>query len=760
MSSSSVPKLHVTARRLLRAGLFLLLYGCAIFPLQGQTIEITGQVRDAISLLPIPGVNISVVATHKGTAGDQTGNFRLHLDPGIYLLRFQHIGYFPAEITVQVPPAPRLEIALKPRILVIPGVMIESTRLNKDSLATNFVLTPRSLANAPALGEADPFRAVTLLPGVATANDLKGELHVRGGSADENLIILDGMEIQNPFHLLGLFGTFNVEALQEVRFYPGLSPVMYGDRLSSALILRSKSAEEGARSKANVSLLASSILLQRKWNHGGVMTAVRRTYLDLVARALGSRLGYYFYDSNLHLTQNLSPAWQLAVVGFFNTDHLNPEQTEGEISNDPDQDKRYRWGNRAAALSLTHTTKKTIWQNQLSFAKNYVRFAGADANLHIDNQVSDLSWRSQMEWQQEGLAAIAGIFGRHFTFHYAWQSEENEDGLEDIFYQGIPHAFHDTRRQSLFGGFFELSQTINSRLAVRAGTRISTMAFDNLQLLPRLSAQIQIPWNTSLRINYGENVQWQAFGREGIEGAVGSPLFPLHRALRARIWSLAIEQDLPGHISLSAEAYHKKFLSVSRLGEGDYPSFEFGGGKARGVDLFVLRERGRLTFQAGYSWSESIYTFGQEIYPTDWDIRHQFKGLFGFSFGKSMSLHIAAQAHSGAPYTPVSGYVPIIRDFGQGWQLCWVPLPGQRNSDRLPKYMRADISLRKRWTRTNGNTELYFQVLNLLFRRNILRYNPKIRSIPSASGSTRQYLYLETTTGLPLLPSIGIAFEF
>jgi len=635
--------------------------------------------------------------------------------------------------------------------------MIESTRIKTDTLSTNFMLTPRSLANVPALGEADAFRAITLLPGVVIANDLKGELHVRGGGADENLIILDGIEIQNPFHLLGLFGTFNVEALQQIQFYPGMTPVQYGDRLSSAIILHSKPAQEVARSKANISLLASSALLQKKWKHGGMMAAVRRTYLDLLTQVLGKKLGYYFYDGNFHLTQTLTPSWKMTVAGFFNIDHVNPEQTDGDNAN---QDVDYGWGNRAAAISFTHSTKEIFWQNQISLAKNYIYFAGADAELHIDNKVGDFSWRSQIEWHHASGTAIAGVFGKHLEFDYAWSSEENDEDLEEIFYKNVPYAFYDTRRQFIYGGFVEFSQKINSLLTARPGARVSATRFNNANLLPRVSMQLELPRIGSLRVNYGKNVQWQAFGREGIEGAIGSPLFPLDQVLRATIWSISLEKRIAEHFSISAEAYHKKFLAVSRLGEGNYPAFEFGTGKARGLDIFILRERGRLTFQAGYSWGESIYRFGEEIYPTDWDIRHSFKSLLGWHLNSNWSLHIVTQAQNGAPYTPAAGFAPIIDTFNKGaWNLSWVPVPGQRNSARLPKYLRADISLRKRWSRPNGNTELYFQILNLLFRRNTIRYTPQTRSFPTASG-LQPRLYLESTTGLPLIPSVGIAFEF
>lgn len=716
-----------------------------------------GRLYDAVTRLPIAGAGISVAETKMRAVSDSLGFFHFQLPAGIYVLRVRHLGYFFTEIGIRAPQSQTIEIALQPQTLLIPGVIIESTRLKIDSLSTNFLLTPRSLANAPALGEADAFRALTLLPGVVIANDLKGELHVRGGGADENLIILDGVEIQNPFHLLGLFGAFNVEALKEAQFYPGATPAPYGDRLSSALVLRSKTADQIERSKANISLLASSVLLKRQWRNGDVMMALRRTYIDAVARVLGKKLGYHFYDGNFHLTQELSPAWQMAAVGFFNTDRVNPEETEGEASDRSNAEANFGWGNRAVGLRLTRHGNKAVWQNQIAYARNYVRAAGADNDVQIDNALNELSGQSHLEWQSNGRNLSVGIFLKRWAFAHAWQGDED---LEEIFYEDIPLTFRNAQRQFVLGGFGESGQRINSFLTLRGGARVSATTFRQARVLPRLSAHLQMPWHTRLRVSYGENAQWLAYGREGIEGAIGSPPFPLRRSLRSKIWAAAVEKNLPGAMALSTEIYRKKFSRLARLGEGDYPAFESGSGVARGLDIFIWRDRGRLTFQAGYSWLEAVQTFGEETYPTGWDIRHSFKGLLGWHLNQSWSLHVVTQAQSGAPFTPVAGYAPILRDLGQGLQLDWAPALGQRHSARLPRYMRADLSLHKRWVRNDRKTELYFQALNLLFRRNVLRYEPQIQSAPGLNGATQRYLNLKATTGLPLLPSFGISFEF
>lgn len=549
-----------------------------------------------------------------------------------------------------------------------------------------------------------------------------------------------------------MFGAFNVEALQETQFFPGVAPAQYGDRLSSALVLSSKPAQDSARTKANLSLLASSVLWQKKWNTNGVTLALRRMYFDLVARAFGSRIGYHFYDDNLHWQQSFSPQWKMAITGFFNSDHVRP---------DSEDQGRFSWGNYASGISLARNGRTVTWLNQISFAKNFLEAEEKFGEQAIDNSIRDLSWHTHVEWNQENFSVRAGLFAKQLAFKYAWQGEAHDD-LEDIFYQNIPLHFHANRKQFLRGGFVESSRRINSLMTLAAGVRISSMALNNARLLPHFAAQFHAGWFGKWRLNYGKATQWQAYGRESREGAVGSPLFPLSRPLDARAVSLVFERDLPGGVSLTAEAYRKKLFAVARLGEGEYPAFEYGAGKVRGLDIFLARSKGRLTFQAGYTWSEAIHNFDKEIFYADWDLRHQFKGMFGLHLKKNVSLHIVTQLHSGVPYTPAGGYVTIIRDIGRGSQqyLAWIILSGQRNSARSPRYMRIDFSLRKYFLRTHGSMSLYFQALNVLFRRNAIRSNPAFEHFLDGSGKFVGRSSLKSEYGLPILPSFGVMWEF
>lgn len=727
-----------------------------------QTKSVQGLILDNESKQPISDINISISGTNKGATSDLEGKFKLKLKPGNYRLLFSHIGYEPLEIDIKVPVKKPLRVLLFPSPVQTPGIMVTSSRIPRDSTLTHYVMEARSLVNVPALAEPDPFRAVTLLPSVISANDLKGEIHIQGGGDDENLLILDGVEIQNPYHLLGLVGTFNVDFLQDIQLYTGLMPTKYGDKLSSALVLRTKNMDSVEQAKLRISLLASSVTFHKKIKSLSILGSLRRTYFDLILDLFGKPFGYYFYDGHLQFSKKLNPSWKIEAGGYFNIDRVNPglndalessllETGEKEDVRDGFND---RWGNQMATLCFTRTCKRTLWQNQVSFNNYFNRFDGKDNDVNIDNTVRDLNWKSNLHWEGKNFFLDTGVFGKKLSYRYGWDEEVGNGTLEEIFYPGVPNHFRWNDRQSILGLHAELQKQLYPFLSLRWGVR-GTALKDKMQWLPRLSSRIQFPKSWSWRLAYGENVQWQAYGRDGLEGAVGSPLFTQSRSMRSRILSIALEKKFLFSTLLSLEIYRKKFSRIVRLTDQDFPNFEAGHGLARGADLFILRKKGKFTHQFAYSWLESVYTFGGKTYHPDWDIRHAFKGLLGFHIGKGWSFHTTILAQSGVPITKPGGYVPLqTGDVNLGQPFFWVPLSGDQNNFRSTAYFRSDILLRKEWLRGKRRYEINLQFLNILNNQNIIRSQP--RTLSSLSHGED----LNNTTGLPLLPSIGFAMDF
>ncbi|MEX2153082.1 MAG: TonB-dependent receptor plug domain-containing protein [Gemmatimonadaceae bacterium] len=256
----------------------------------------------------------------------------------------------------QEPPKPdttrRLPVSLPPVETTAPRderIVFEA----KPNVGT-LTITGRELTSAPRFfGEADVLRAVRALPGVNAHNDYSVGMNVRGGEADQNLVLLDGYPVYNPFHMGGLFGAFVEPMVDRVDFLTGAFPATYGGRLSSVLDVKSAvEPRSGLHGRADVSMIATTLALESGMQQGRSTwtVAARRTYADKFADLIekGS-LPYHFCDAQAHVTRLLPGDVRLAVTAYDNTDDMIFE-------NNLDGDNLLlRWGNRVIGTTLART---------------------------------------------------------------------------------------------------------------------------------------------------------------------------------------------------------------------------------------------------------------------------------------------------------------------------------------------------------------------------------------------------------------------
>ncbi|HEY8175830.1 MAG TPA: TonB-dependent receptor plug domain-containing protein, partial [Gemmatimonadaceae bacterium] len=256
---------------------------------------------------------------------------------------------------------PKPDTTRRPLPVTLPTIQTTAPRdervvfEQKPNVGT-ITITGRELTSAPRFfGEADVLRAVRLLPGVTARNDFSVGMNVRGGEADQNLVLLDGYPIYNPFHMGGLFGAFVEPMVERVEFMTGGFPAAYGGRLSSVLDVRSSvEPRSDIHGRADVSLIATTVALGSGMQ-GGRSTwtvAARRTYADKIADVYkkGS-LPYHFGDAQAHLTRVLPGSLQLSFTAYDNVDHLTQSSAETATADQLD----LRWGNRLFGATLART---------------------------------------------------------------------------------------------------------------------------------------------------------------------------------------------------------------------------------------------------------------------------------------------------------------------------------------------------------------------------------------------------------------------
>ena len=264
--------------------------------------SINGFVRDTKNGEPISYANVFLNNTALGAATNRDGYFVISKVPvGKYELNISMIGYeiFKQEVHIIDSEAIRVDILLKEQALEVMEILVtaERQKFERQMESSQISLDMREINSAPAFIEPDVFRTLQMLPGVQTTSDFSSALYVRGSTPDQNLIMLDGITVYNPYHLGGIFSTFNTDAIKEADFHAGGFSARYGGRMGAILnIINREGNSNEVTGMANISLISSKALLEGplpKWGgiKGSWIVSGRRTYFDQIINAMNIPIG-------------------------------------------------------------------------------------------------------------------------------------------------------------------------------------------------------------------------------------------------------------------------------------------------------------------------------------------------------------------------------------------------------------------------------------------------------------------------------------
>lgn len=748
---------------------------------------VQGRVVDRRTGAPVPFASVALVGTFVGTAADAEGRFYLRIPPeqarGKVRVRVGAVAYVERRRTVAVQPGAvaSWEAALRPKQVQLGSVTVEAERFHAaaDADPSRYRLRPESAKNAPALAEPDVVRTLALLPGVTQANDLKAGLSVRGGSADQNQYLLDGVEVHNPSHLLGITGAFNLWALEHAEVHIGDFPVRYGGRLSSVIALETREVPaDSTFLKANISLLSASGAYARRFGKTRVAVAARRTYADPVLAALAVNLNYNFYDLNLKVARPLGNGFTAEAFAYTNRDALSgnaDNPTDGGVA----EDDHLAWGNYLAALRLKHESGP--WRHRLTaaYTRNFTNATvGSADSAFIDDALSDATLRYRGAGTFRKSRLTFGTFLKHIATDYAW-SGQGDPFEGDLKWPGMPDAFVQSRSAPLYGAYLSGETYFTPRLAVQGGLRYASrggVSGGVWQPRVKLSFEASDDWTVS--VGAGRYAQYVAEGSEGKEFTLQQPTFLLDQPQTAWTTSAGAAWTPSDRYRVSAEVYARRLDRFTRLGGeavppekvgfrsredggAPYPGFVHGTGDVLGLDLFLQKTRGWITGQLAYSYTRARLAFEGKRFPPRWSVPHSLQGLIGLRVGR-WRFGVAGTLRSGLPYTPVRGrFFGPRPDDPEGVSEQF--LLGEPNSARFPYYGRVDLSLRRTYTAQHFDWTLYLQALNLFNRGNPQRLDDAARYYRyglHGSGVSAGGVPAGMMRSLPVIPSVGVEFTF
>ena len=683
--------------------------------------------------------------------------------------RFLVLSLLARSVLGQDPPKPDTSRRPVPTLPAVETVAPRDERVafeQKPNVGT-ITITGRELTSAPRFfGEADVLRAVRLLPGVTARNDYSVGMNVRGGETDQNLVLLDGYPIYNPFHMAGLFGAFVEPMVDRVDFMTGAFPARYGGRLSSVLDVKSSvESRAGVHGRADVSLIATTVALGSGMQQGqsSWTIAARRTYADKFADLYKKgALPYHFRDAQAHVTRVLPGDWRLAFTAYDNVDDL----VESSLGDDSTA-YTINWGNRLFGTMLSRTFDgaprllglslgdSTRVEQRLSTSRFNVRMDLFESALTLHNRVRD-----------DRLSGTVTSFTQRHTRSVGYELARQQFAFDANYPLLLYPSDTVANRNTLAAAYTEDLWRPNERWLIEAGARVDAVAgAGGAALQPRLSLKYFVNRDLALTAAIGAFSQSvHSLAREDVpiralDFWVGSgDAAPLSRAWH---FVAGAERWLSRTRAFRVEAFLKQYASLieqNPYSDPNIPGDEFlpVRGHSFGADL-MLRQFGVRGFAGwlaySFAMSSRVDALGRRFHPGQ-DRRHDLN-LVGNWTGRRYTLSTRLNVATGTPYTNVSGdfnrldYTPMTHSYaGKGFTQFLVDA---RNAERLPLSQRLDLSLTRNGHTRGASVSPFLSIMNVYNAKNVFAYLFDYSATPPNRVGLKQF---------PVFPTIGVSIAW
>lgn len=771
--------------------LVALSFGLALQIIAQNTPQYTvsGTATDRSTGETLIGVTIQLAERpQSGMISNEYGFYSLSAPAGQYTLVARYVGYeFFSQQVDLTQASQKIDIALND------GAMMQEVEIKAEH-PNDYIEKPlmgvekidmADVKTLPMLfGERDVLKAIQLLPGVKSAGEGNAGFYVRGGGADQNLILLDEAPVYNASHLLGFFSTFNADAIKDATLYKGGMPPQYGGRLSSVLDIK---MNEGNNQQFKVSgglgLISSKLNVEGPIQKGrsSFLLAGRRTYADVFLK-LSPDSSFrnnqlYFYDLNAKVNYQLNDKNRIFLSGYFGRDQLGFGETFG-----------IDWGNATGTFRWNHLFSERLFSNTSLIYSNYnynIKIRSGANDFKINSEISDWNLRQDFQWFPNDNNTLR--FGFNIIHHTVVPG--NVEASETSSVNNIPA---DPRKGYESAAWMTHEWKASSRLSLIYGLRFSMfnvmggtefktydpegqvltseMTTDGeifktyLNPEPRLSMSYQLASDRSLKASYNRNTQnLHLLSNSSAANPTDSWVLTT-KNIRPEVsdqlalgWFQIFGEKL-GY-EFSAEAYHKTMTNqidyrngAEIQGNRDVEAdLLYGEGRAYGLEFMLKKRSGRLTGWLGYTLSRSERKIpginDGKWYAAKQDRTHDLSLVAMYQLSKRWNLSANWVWYTGNAVTFPSGKYEIDGNT--------TFLYTERNGYRMPDYHRLDLGatfLAKESRRFKS--EWAFSLYNTYNRKNA--YTITFRDSATNPGTTEAL----RTALFGIIPSVSWNFNF
>lgn len=782
--------------------LFFILYS---FLAQAQdSSTLSGTITDLETNETLIGATVYVNETASGTASNEYGFYSITLPKGKYTIRIDYIGYKSENLNVVIKDNQRLNIALPPDSEKLDDLIItQNTKkiaIRKPEMSVN-QLNANEIKKMPVvLGESDILKSLLQLPGVTNAGEGASGFNVRGGSAGQNLILLDEATVFNSSHLFGFFSVFNSDAIKDLKLYKGGIPARYGGRASSVLEIHQKNGNSNNfQATGGIGLISSRLLVEGPIvkEKASFLVAGRSSYAHLFLKLTDNKSAAYFYDLNTKLSYKINDNNNLYLSGYFGRDVFKFDQM---LNN--------RFGNTMINLRWNHIFNEQIFTNTSVIYSDY--YYGLDLDL------VGFKWDSDIK-----------NFNLKYDFtHFASENIKLKYGLNAIYYNFNPGKVYPTKSDSPINSkeleqknafepslYLEAEQYLSEKISINYGLRytsfyrlgaetINQYLYDqpvsynpDLELYqegqiigtkkytsgetiqdfhnfePRLAVSFAFTPELSIKTSYNRMVQYVHLISNTSAPTpldIWTPSGPYLQPEIVDQFALGYFKNFnEGKYSLETEVFYKKgknkvdYIDGAELVANDAIETTLLNGKSRayGAEFLIRKNSGKLTGWIAYTLSKSEQkTPGRNSiekginngnwYRSTYDKLHDLSITASYELNDKWIFSSSLSIQSGRPITYPNAQYDYL-----GLR---VPSFGDRNSNNLPAFHHLDISAiynptpssTKRW-----QGEWVFGIYNLYNRKN------------AASISFRESEYIGQNESVKMsifgiVPSVTYNFKF
>lgn len=751
------------------------------------TVTISGVIKDAQNGETLIGATVEATRYKRGNVSNEYGFYSLSLPVSrdSFEVQYSYIGYQTLRRKVKTSRTIQIDVALKPRGTLLNEVIIKSSSFAEKVHSTEMsvaTISARELKALPSLlGEPDIIKILQLKPGISSGAEGSSGLYVRGGNNDQNLIILDEAIVYNASHLFGFFSTFNSDAVKDVKVYKGGFPAQYGGRLSSVIDVRMKEGNNQRFSgSGGIGIIASRLTLEGPIKKGksSFIISGRRTYVDLITRQVNKRNAdvegfspvpnYYFYDLNTKVNFTFGAKDRLFVSGYFGRDVFK--------FNDRQFNFLFDWGNTTGTARWNHVFGPRIFSNTTVSYSNYqyrIQNIFQDFSLRLGSFTRDINIKTDFYYQLSNTHTIR--FGANNTAHkfVIGSLKAGSDDGKVKFESG--QNFAGAER----GLYLSDEWVLRRNLKINYGARVSLWQNEPVYFRgfePRLAANFSMNDRWSFKTSYSRMNQYvHLLTSSGVSlpTDIWYPSTRLVRPEKSDQIALGTSILVGKNVLVTWEAWYKWLKNTVDFKDGaelyGNPNIEgelaFGRGFAYSpLELEIEKKEGKLTGWIGYtlSWVKRggfpDINRGTYFSPR-FDTRHNLNVVAVYAFNKRWQLSATWVYNTGSV-----GWLPIgrmtVQDVAGAATKLVVPVYGDRNTYRLPAYMRGDLGLIFRFKTKRLENDLTMSVYNATNRRNpyFIYLDAEIEG--AGADQIVKSIKAKQVTLFPILPSVTWNFKF